>query len=210
MQLDRLTAKESLELITQIIEETKSRFEENGFIYVFWGILIACISSAQFVLLYYEYYAINWYPYMLVPFGLFFSIFYYAKKRKQVKVRNQIDSIIYKTWVSVTLNMVVLGFVFAPALAENLSPIILILLSIGMLVSAISLKSRPLFISSIFINVSAIVCFNIDWMYQPLALGAAALLGVSIPGFIMMRNYKKRKQPKIRLNYLNYDKAKEI
>ncbi|MEM6720221.1 MAG: hypothetical protein AAF611_12925 [Bacteroidota bacterium] len=193
MESQNFTPQESLQLISQVIEDAKTRFEENGFIYVFWGFLIAAVAFAQFILLQNEYYAINWYPYFLVPFGVAFSMFYYMRKKKKTNTRNnQISTIISKIWIALAINKMILGFVFAPMLAENLSPIILILLAIGILVSAVALKSNALFISSIFINIAGIVCFKVDWGYQSLILGTVSLVAVAIPGLIMMRNYKRR------------------
>jgi len=193
MESQKFTPQESLQLISQVIEEAKSRFEENGFIYVFWGILVAAVAYAQFILLQNKYYDINWYPYLLMPLGMVFTIFYYIRKGKQTNSRkNQISNMISKMWLSLGINKMILGFAFAPVLAENLSPIILILLSIGILVSAVALKSNILFISGIFINIAGIVCFKIAWGYQPLVLGTAALVAIAIPGMIMMRNYQKK------------------
>jgi hypothetical protein len=193
MESQKFTPQESLQLISQVIEDAKTRFEENGFIYVFWGLLIATVAYAQFILLQNEYYAINWYPYFLIPVGVAFSALYYARKRKREnKKSNQISNIISKMWLTLGINKMILGFLFAPILAENLSPIILILLSIGIFVSAVALKSNALFISGIFINIAGIVCFKVDWEYQSLVLGTVSLIAVAIPGLIMMRNYRKR------------------
>lgn len=195
MESKKFTPQESLELISQIIDEAKSRFEENGFIYVFWGILVGAIAFTQFILLQMEEYAISWLPYLLIPLGVLFSMIYYIrKKRKTNSGNNQISSIISKTWIYIGLNKMILGFLFAPVLAENLSPIILILLAIGILISAVALKSKSLLVSSIFINIAAIACFKVDWIYQPLVLGSVSLLAVTIPGLIMMNNYRKTKK----------------
>ena len=63
MQTEKLTAEKSLELITEVITQARKKFEENGFIFMFWGALIAIAAIGQFLLLKYEYYSINWYPY---------------------------------------------------------------------------------------------------------------------------------------------------
>ena len=44
METDKLSPEKSLELITQVITQARNKFEENGFIYMFWGALIAIAS----------------------------------------------------------------------------------------------------------------------------------------------------------------------
>ena len=73
---------------------------------------------------------------------------------------------------------------------------ILILLAIGILISGVALRSTPLFVSSIFINIAALICFKVGWEYQPLVLGTVSIIAVAIPGFIMRSNYKKRQTQK--------------
>ena len=81
METDTLSPKQSLELITQVIAQARNKFEENGFIYIFWGILIAIASISQFILLKKEYYDIHWYPYLLMPMGSIYSVYYFSKKK---------------------------------------------------------------------------------------------------------------------------------
>ena len=192
MSTEDLTPQKSLELITQVISEAKIKFEENGFIYVFWGAVTAIAAFSQFVLLKLEMYSQNWYPYLLMPLGMLYSAYYFSKKRGRSK-GNQISKIISKTWIFLSINLLILGFVFAPMLEEHLTPMILILLAIGIMVSGIAIRSRLLFFSSIFINASAIVCFFIDWLYQPLLLSIVAVVAILIPGIQLMVQYKRRR-----------------
>ncbi|MEO0573229.1 MAG: hypothetical protein AAF039_16095 [Bacteroidota bacterium] len=194
MHPEKLSPQESIRLIGQVIEEAKTRFKENGFIYVFWGLFISLIALAQFLLLYNERYAINWYPYLAVPFGMVFTAFYYRKKAKK-RTTNQISTIIANIWIVLAINKMILGFFFAPILGENLSPVILILLAIGILVSGIALKSKVLTISSFLINIAGIVCFKVDWLYQPLVLSAASFVAVMLPGVYLFIQSKNRNRP---------------
>lgn len=195
MESKKLSPQESLQLIGQVIEEAKTRFKENGFIYVFWGLFISLIALSQFILLYNEFYAINWYPYLAVPFGMVFTVVYYRKKTKK-RTTNQISNIIASAWMVLAINKMVLGFFFAPILGENLSPVILILLAIGILVSGIALKSNILVLSSFLINIAGILCFYVDWLYQPLVLSAASFVAVMLPGVYLFIQSKNRNRPK--------------
>lgn len=189
MNIDKLSPEESFELITHVIAQARNKFEENGFVYMFWGVLIAIASIGQFVLLKNEFYSINYYPYFLLPFGGIYTGYYFYKKEKNTK-QNQISKIVSYTWIALSINMMILGFLFSPLLKENLIPVILLLLSLGILISGVSINSRLLLFSGMFINLSAFLCFYIDWAYQPLLMGIVSIIAVLIPGILLMLQHK--------------------
>jgi hypothetical protein len=158
---------------------------------MFWGALIAVASISQFILLTNEFYKINWYPYLLMPVGAIYSWIYFSKKKKEY-VRNQISRIISYAWIVLSLNMMILGFLFWPVLKENLVPVILILLSVGIIISGVSIKSKMLLLSGLFINLSAFICFQIDWIFRPLLMGIVSVVAVLIPGVLLMIKHKRR------------------
>ncbi len=190
MKTDSLSPEKSFEIITEIISQARNRFEENGAIYTFWGILIAIASFGQFILLKGKYYDISWYPYFLMPIGGIITGIYYYKKRQQQQ--NQISKIISVAWVLLSLNIMIIGFLFGLILRENLIPVILMLVSIGISISGVAIRSKLLIFSGIFINISALACFWVSWIYQPLLMGIVSILGILIPGIILMIQYKKR------------------
>jgi len=191
METDKFSPEKSLKLITEVITQARNKFEENGFIYMFWGILIAIASIGQFILLKNEYYEINWYPYLLMPIGAIYSAVYYSKKEGK-RTRNLLSRIIYTLWIVLSINMMILGFLFANNLKGSLIPVILILLSIGTIVSGTSIKSRLLLYSGFIIGLSAFICFYIDWIYHPLLMGIVAIIAVLIPGVLLMVQHKKK------------------
>ena len=191
MKTDKLSPEKSLELITQVITQARNKFEENGFIYMFWGVLIAITSISQFVLLKNEYYNINWYPYLLMPIGSIYSTIYFSKKKRKNK-QNLISKIVSALWIVLSINMMILGFLFGNNLKENLIPIILILLSIGTIVSGTSIKSKLLLYSGIFIGFSAFLGFYLEWIYQPLLMGVVSIITILIPGIILMVQHKRK------------------
>lgn len=191
MDTDKLSPEKSLELITQVINQARNKFEENGFIYMFWGVLIAITSISQFVLLKNEYYAISWYPYLVMPIGAIYSTIYYSKKKEKSK-ENLISKIVSALWIVLSINMMLLGFLFGNILKENLIPFILILLSIGTIVSGTSIKSKLQLYSGIFIGFSAFLGFYLDWIYQPLLMGVVSTIAILVPGIILMVQHKRK------------------
>ncbi len=191
MEADKLSPEKSLELITQVITQARNRFEENGFIYMFWGVLIAIASIGQFILLKNEYYTINWYPYLLIPIGAIYTGLYFSKKKIKYK-QNQISKIISALWNILSIKMMVLGFFLGPILMDKQIPVILILLSIGIMVSGTSIKSKLLFYSGIFIGISAFLCFYLEWIYHSLLMGLVSIIAILIPGILLMIKHRKK------------------
>ena len=191
MELDKLSPEQSLELISQVITQARNKFEENGFIYIFWGTLIAISSISQFVLLKNGYYNINWYPHLLMPIGAIYSAIYFSKKKRK-RTQNLIGKILSALWIVLSINMMILGFIFVNNLKENLIPVIIILLSIGIVVSGTSIKSKLLIYSGFFISLSAFICFYLEWTYHPLLLGIVSIIAILTPGIILMVQNKKK------------------
>jgi hypothetical protein len=192
MQTEKLSAERSLELITEVIAQARKKFEENGFIFMFWGALIAIAAIGQFLLLKNEYYSFHWYPYFLMPIGAIYAMYYFSKKEGHNK-HNQISRIVSYAWVFLSINMLVLGFLLGRILIENLIPVILILLAVGTIISGVSVRSRLLLFSGILINLSAFAGFYIPILYQPLLMGIVAIVAVFIPGIILMVQYKRKR-----------------
>ncbi len=191
MKTDNLTPEKSFEIITNVINEARSRFEENGFIYVFWGLLVAIASFGQFFLLKTGHEQISYYPYFLMPVGALYTGYYFSKRKKERA--NVISKINSAAWVMLSTNMIILGFVFGGFLKENLDPLILILLAAGIIISGVSLKSRLLTGSGLFINLAAFVCFVLPWEYHSLLMASVAIVAILIPGIILMIKFKRNK-----------------
>jgi hypothetical protein len=192
MKDENLTPEQSFTLITKVIEQAKAKFEENGFIYVFWGALIALTALGQFVLYQYEYYEISYYPYFLLPIGSIYTGIYYS--RKKTGKMNLIGMIVAVTWIVLSINLLILGFFFFGSLQENLIPVLLILVSVGIIVAGSSIRSILVVISGILINLSAFVCFKLEWIYQPLLMGIVSIITIFIPGLILLTRYNKKQR----------------
>ncbi len=194
MEEQEWSPEESFALINSVIQEAKSRFVENGHIYMFWGILIFLVTMAQFILLQLEMYEVNYYPYFLIPFGGIYSWYYNSKQQPTPQSSNSVSNMLKYLWLIIGLNAMVLGFVFSTILLANLIPVILLITSIGVCLSGIILKEKWLLYVGIFSNLLGFVSFAVDYMYQPLVLGFVALIANFIPGWFLQLKYKRRNE----------------
>lgn len=187
-----MKAEESLLLISDVIEKTKARFEQNGTVYLVWGILLTLASTAQFILLQMERWDIHYYPYMFALLGWVYMFWYYSKAENRTKSRNIISRVINSVWIFVGINSGLLGFLMGASLRENLIPVILILVSVGVIVTGAALKNRLVFFAGIFCNVAGFVAFWLDFIYQPLLTSIVYLIVLVIPGYIFAKNNRRK------------------
>lgn len=190
MSTQPLTPNESIELIQQAIKNAKERFEENGVMFMFWGLLVGMASFIQYYLIAIDQAEVSWYPYLILPVGSVFSFFYKAKEER--KVHNPLGNISATLWIGISINLFLLAFAFYPMLLGNLVPIILILLALGMLVSGSIIRSRLLIFSGIGINIAAYSCFFLSWEFHPLVNGIIAIFAVFLPGLLFFIKQKKQ------------------
>ncbi len=74
-----------------------------------------------------------------------------------------------------------------------MTPIILILLGIGLFISGGAIKSRLIIVSGILINISGYICFNLKWINHSLLMCIVSVNAILIPGIILMIEHKKKK-----------------
>lgn len=189
MKSQEFTPKQSLELIDQVIKEAKNRFEENGFAFILWGILIAVCCFAQAYLVHLKLYAQSWYPYLIMPLASVFTIVYYAKKRDYE--RNALKRVSSRLWLFTGINIMIIAFGFSNQLQNHLTPIILLLMGIATAVSGSFIQSRMLLFCGIVLNISAYVAFFIPWKQHPLLMGVVALVAFLGPGIVLHLKHKK-------------------
>ena len=188
-----LTPEESLLIISKTIEETKKRFKENGHIFIFWGILILVVALSQYVLIRMGFANKTGFPCILYPLvGGTYMYIYYRKRHKMNELPKTIIGKVLGTmgWL-LGANFMILGFMFWQQLGDVLTPIFIVFLAFWIIITGTSIKSKPLFICGIVINLLAFVTFYFDWQYHPLFMSMAAVIGFIIPGILLNKNKKQ-------------------
>jgi hypothetical protein len=191
MQEQELSPKESLRVINEMIETSKSRINEDGFIYLFWGWLILLCALAQFVLFQVELYEYSFIPYLLViPAGIYTG-FQQSKKHRKEK-GNYVSNVMKALWITLGINLALFGFLIFPAYQVSPIPIILAFLAIGAIVSGGTVKFKPLIYGGIICNLIAIAALFTPTLYQPLLLAGGMIAADLVPGYIIRNQYKKQ------------------
>lgn len=187
-----MTEKESLELISSMINRAKNNFAEKGLLYLLWGwvILVCCIT--QFIAVYFFNYANAFYVWFLTWVVVIFQIIYLKKKKKLQRTKTYTDEIYGIVWLVFFICMMLMIFISIQYKKyEMINPLLLVLYGVPTLLSGFIMKFKPLMIGGICCWLLAFISPFILYEYQLLLIAAAVIAAWIIPGYLLQIRYKK-------------------
>ncbi len=185
----QFSVEESFAVIKQVIVEARMRFQQNGWLFIFWGLVIAAVSFTNYFLLkagVRKPYLINW----VYVVAAIITFVYFSFKYKRVKTNNVLVNLLGWMWLVININIFVIGFGF-----HNLGFIsvfvIMLIVSLGYFVGSLMIRSWILVLGALVMNISAYIILFLKTFEQLLLLiGFVALICIFIPGVLM--EIKKR------------------
>jgi hypothetical protein len=206
MEEKQMTEKESIELISQMIQSTKRNMEVgSGNHFLYWGYFTLALSVAIYFLSGIIQNAVcQWMWCLMFLFWAFMS--YRTKKIKKPKVKTYTDSVIDKVW-QVMGAMFILTFiaVFICTKLFNYSSIMVLMMplsilyvGIGVSISGIIIRERWVIYMPVVSFIIAFVMLAVQasrlWpiLEWDLLMGISFIFSMIIPGHVL--NYKARRQ----------------
>ena len=180
-------AEESFQIIQRMIENEKVRFNENGFVYLFWGWLAIFCSALEYVLVFSRV-EHSYYVWFLMIIGGVFMGFYFRnrKGRSSMPLTGRVLSYL---WIFIGLNIFTFAFLFPVTAGNLLLFFILAMLGIGTITSGALLRFQWLIIGGIICNILAFVTI----FAQPIYWGAISIVAIIfadiIPGYMLRAKY---------------------
>jgi len=191
MEEKTLTEKESLELISQMILNTKQKLRSgSGKPFLIWGYTTFMVS----LLIYYlinktEDYHYHWLWFLIPIIGFVGN--YLSRKKRQKHSKNYIDRVISYVWIVIGISGFLISFatifVRMPALSMEV-----LLMGIGTTLTGLILKFKPIIISGFFAIASCYIFFFIKGSEEIIIFGFIFLIMMVIPGHIL--NYQQRRR----------------
>lgn len=191
MENKTLNSKESLELITRMIAETRSQLERGGgTIFLIWGytsILVAVTTLTLFTLTEDDHYLLLWWALPILG-----NILTYLQLRNRPKrVKTYIDKFIKNIWITIGIVAVVFPIVGIFSWVANfmIIPFEALLLSTGVILTGLTIKFKTLTICG-FLSLALslfMYCISDGYTYVFIAM---FIIGLIIPGHIL--NYRGR------------------
>ena len=192
MEERKLSEKESLELIAQMIRNTQQKLEKgNGLPFLTWGYTTIAVS----LLVWYLFSTTgnpHWnYLWFLIP-AIGYPAMMWVLKKQEKGIATYIDKIIAYIWIVFG----VAGFaVSASAVFFWQMPIlfiVLLMMGMGTAITGMVIKFKPIIFSGFAGIFLSFLCLVIKGYESILVFAAIFLIMMVIPGHIL--NYKSRKR----------------
>ena len=191
MEDKKLNEKESLELITQMIQNTKSKIVKNaGMPFLIWGYMTTIISLIVWYLLKETgnyYWQFLWF---LLP-TVAFPAMLLSQRKQQKMTKTYIDRVVGYVWTVFGLG----GFVFScvSAFCWSLPALFILLLLMGMgtALTGMIVNLRVVTIGGTLGALSSLGCLYVDRFEQILVFAFAFVFMMIIPGHYMNRVAKE-------------------
>jgi hypothetical protein len=182
-ETENLSANQSLDIITQMINQAKGNVRGSSFHFLLWGWVIALANLGMFTLIQLQYER----PYIVwlitIPAWLT-SMYFGYRQGKTERIVTHIDKIVMWMWAMYGVTIFTLIF-FGNSINWNVNPVILLMAVVPTFVSGIVIRFRPLVLGGVSIWFFAIVCFLVDAQYQFLVGALAISAGYLIPGYML-------------------------
>lgn len=193
MEDKQLNEKESLELITRMIHNTKKRIEEgSGTVFLIWGYSTVIVTMLVWALvLYTQDYRYQWVWFLLPISGTTLTTLYKKKEARKPRVKTYIDRIINQVWLVLGIS----GFLLSMISIVRYFPIlfiIVLIMGIGTTLTGLITKFRPLVISGVIGMLASVGLSFLSWKYQLPVFSLIFIFMMIIPGHYL--NYKARRR----------------
>lgn len=186
MTEEKFSPEQSLQLIHSMISKTKQNMSDNSIYFLVWGWLTFIACTGQFVLkniLRYEKHYLVW---LIIIFGILFSIYQGRKEERTIKVKTFVDDSMKHLWAGMTVCFFVLGMILTRlGWGTPIFPFFIMLYGLGTFVSGSIIKFRPLIIGGIMAWALAIGAAFVEYDYQMLFGAAAILISYIIPAYLL-------------------------
>ncbi len=186
MEEKNLTQKESLELITKMIRETRSNLEHNGGrIYLLWGYLCLVVSVViYFLLAKTGDYRVQW-LWFAIPLIGYPAMIYLIKKREKRAV-TFIGRVIGNIWITIGIAAGLLSlYMLVDYKAFPILFVIAMLISVGVAISGQVIKFTLLMVAGFLGILLSFLLLLVPGLEQILVYAAFPVIMLIIPGHIL-------------------------
>lgn len=210
-----ISEKESLELITTMINQARNSYHDTGLSALMWGAVIAFCSLVKFTELTFNY-RLPFDIYLLTFAAVIPQIIISVREKKQRTVKSYDDAYMDYIWLGFGISILLMIFVlnmmgasWVPVaeeyekttgtrssfqLYEFVGPLFLILYGIPTFVTGTACKFRPMLWGGLLCWVCCVIATFTHAKIDLLLVAFSAIMAWFIPGIIMMKDYKAAKK----------------
>jgi uncharacterized protein with PQ loop repeat len=221
-QEKQFTEKESLELITMMINKAKEAYYDTGISAIMWGVLIAFCSLERLAELQFHY-SLPFDIYILTFIGVIPQILIVRKEKKERKVKSYDEVFMDYVWLGFAISIFLMIFITSNVSAgieplirqynelgrgradlstfrfyDFTAPFFLLLYGLPTFITGTACKFKPMLWGGVFCWVCCIVTIYTPVKVDLLLIAASAIMAWLIPGIIIEKEYRiyKKEQAK--------------
>lgn len=192
MEDKQLNSVESIALIQRMIDVTREKYERGGgtafLIFGYTSLVVGAIVGLLVHLTGNYYFNFLWWAIPVIGF----PVRYFIDRGKPKAVQTYIETFISRVWLvlAVFLLLFPLVGVFSDLVNLMIIPFESLMLSIGILITGVTIKVKPIVLSGVVAAVLSFLMFFISTGYEYLFM-AMFILGMIVPGHVL--NYRAKR-----------------
>ncbi len=209
-----LSEKESLALITQMINKAKDSYHDTGIGAMMWGAVIAISSLVKLSEIQFGY-NLPFDIYWLTLLAIIPQIFITIREKKERKVKSYDDRYMDYIWLAFGISIALLIFIvnvifqqFYPMavsyrelggepgfkLMEYITPLFLLLYGMPTFITGAACRFKPMLWGGLFCWACCIITLFTTFRVDLLLTALSAVMAWFIPGLIMEKEYRSYKK----------------
>jgi hypothetical protein len=178
-----------LNVIYEMIENSKTRLRENAFFYLLWGWLVLIASLSHFIMMKYGiFYSFLAWP-VIMTAGMVVSVIAGIRMGKRAGHHTHIDTAMIYLWYGFFFSLlIILAFSIGGKISwEIANSLIISMYGLGTFVSGGILKFKPLIIGGISCWIIALGAFIVPGDYMLLLVSLSIIIAYLIPGYLLRK-----------------------
>jgi Flp pilus assembly protein TadB len=199
MEEKKLTEKESLDIIQQMIQVAKEDHRETGEGWLIWGWLLFVTSLGSVLFSYTgleRYIGLLWWG-MLIAGFLVGVLTYLWERKKNINVRTYVQELLDRSAAGFFISLLIMIAASMMSRVNFAFGYYYILYAFWMFIHGSAIRFRPLIIGAVVNWAAAIAIFIIeDFKYDMMVSAVAVLAGYLIPGYMLRSKYRKKMERK--------------
>ncbi len=185
MKNEELEVKESLNIISEMVNASKHNLAEDSIIYLMWGYGVAISAIVHYVLQYHIGINEAFYIWLSMPILGIINFIYFAKKEKKKRVQTYINRAMAYIWLGFLFVILSLLAISPQINWTGVYPVFMFFYGMATISSGGILKFKPLAIGGVISILLGIIAAYLAFEYQLLLLSLAIICSFVIPGHLL-------------------------
>lgn len=192
-----LQPKESLQIITQMIEASRQRYADNGKYMILWAVVLIIAAAVNYFLMRSDlsqaeldkWLTLNWIGFPVL--GGILSAVIGIKSSKKEYVKTHIGEILKLMWIGFGITLFFTIF-FAVSTQNSPIPFVLIQTAFAVYIFALVIRFKPFMFGSLCLLICGGFSFWAGYENQLLLFSIGILCGYLIPGILLQRQFHSK------------------